>query len=82
MNFAISVVMIAAVIIIGDFLMFFAGFDDVAARKNSHRFSSVEEETAGLIDNFNSVFFTDGTFYEMYYFNFTNPSLRGKLALL
>jgi hypothetical protein len=44
----------------------------VAARKSTHRFQSAMEETAALIDNYNPVFFTDGTFYKNYYFNFTS----------
>ena len=48
----------------------------VAARKSSHRFPSAEDETAAVIDNFSPVFFTDGSFYQMYFFNFTDPALH------
>ena len=48
----------------------------VAARKSSHRFPSAEDETAAVIDNFSPVFFTDGSFYQTYFFNFTDPALH------
>ena len=52
-------------------------YNFVAARKSSHRFPTIEEEAAALIDNFSPVYFTDGTFWEVYFFNFTDPSLGG-----
>ncbi|XP_076443116.1 gamma-glutamyl hydrolase-like [Babylonia areolata] len=58
----------------------FANFLVGEARKSSHRFPSVEAETAALIDNFNPVFFTDGTFYQNYYFNFTQSAVQNMKA--
>ena len=50
----------------------------VAARKSPHRFPTVAEESEALIDNFKPVYFTDGSFSEVYFFNFTDPVLRAK----
>ena len=50
----------------------------VAARKSPHRFPSTVEESEALIDNFKPVYFTDGSFSEVYFFNFTDPILRAR----
>lgn len=49
----------------------FANFLVAEARKSSHHFSSLKQETDALIYNYNPVFFKDGSFTQNYYFNFT-----------
>lgn len=50
----------------------FANFLVAEARKSSHHFDSLQEETDALIDNYNPVFFKDGSFNQNYFFNFTS----------
>lgn len=50
----------------------FANFLVAEARKSSHHFASLQEEMDALIYNYNPVFFSDGSFIQNYYFNFTD----------
>ncbi|KAK7113589.1 gamma-glutamyl hydrolase-like [Littorina saxatilis] len=54
---------------------YFANFFVGQARLSSHHFPSVEEESAALIDNYDPVYSTDGTFYETYFLNFTRSAV-------
>ncbi|GFO31399.1 gamma-glutamyl hydrolase, partial [Plakobranchus ocellatus] len=46
---------------------YMANFFVNEARKNSHRFPSVQEEAMNLIENYKNVYFNDGTFFDFYF---------------
>lgn len=42
------------------------------ARKNGHRFNTIQEEIDALIENYSPVYHRDSTFADRYYFNYTS----------